>query len=250
MKINIKNKKAQASVEYILMIALVAGLVLGLMQFSAPIDKTLEKWKYGARDQIAGISASSSSAGTFPSRSDFIPPGVKLNGGGKGGTGSTGSEGSNGNGGEGTGEGGAGGKGAAGAAGNGGAGDVAANAPGSTATTKGSASGTGSNSMGGSGPTDDEIESTRRPEAGTGANQISGSNGKAGEGATAAGEEAGAGAEPGSQASLLRKKQQGEDLSKSKTLAEKDWSIGKFLIILVVLIFFIVIILKARQARD
>ena len=250
MKINIKNKKAQASVEYILMIALVAGLVLGLMQFSAPIDKTLEKWKYGARDQIAGISASSSSAGTFPSRSDFIPPGVKLNGGGKGGAGSTGSEGSNGNGGEGAGEGGAGGKGAAGAAGKG-AGDVGANAPGATATTKGSASGTGGSGAGGSdGPTDDEMESTRRPEAGAGANQISGggANGAAGEEAAVAGEEAGA--EPGSQASLLRKKQQGAELSKSKTLAEKDWSIGKFLIILVVLIFFIVIILKARQARD
>ncbi|MEI6093104.1 MAG: hypothetical protein WCQ47_05405 [bacterium] len=243
IKIKIIGRKAQASVEYMLMIALMAGIVLSLTQFSGAIESRLVTWKLGARNQIAGLDQSSS--GTYDiERKMFETPGItlKASSGGSGGGGGQG-------GGSGSGKGRGNGNGASGnvdSAGN--ATDVNVNAPQKkNQEDKNSSNYTGSRRT--SAQEEADLESTRRPtensySSSQKAESASGKTAEKEEGVSAEDE-----AKDGYRSNLIRKRHN-EDIARSKTFAEKDWSIGKFLIILLVLLFFIFIILKAKQARD
>ena len=261
MKIKINNKRAQATVEYVLMIVLVAGLVLSLTQFSDTIDGKLASWKSGAKNKMAGLD---SSQGTYDlSRADFYTPGLTPSGssggsnaGGvnsKGGT-AGGSENGDESGGEGGG--GAGGKGSAarkgGIAGEAGAGGIGVNAPGSgVGKNQGGSSGISGSEYSGE-QYDTDREEPQYNESGYTESQMGGKGGsgggegkKEGEKGIAAGEEG-----KGASSSLI-KRRQGEELpGVAKTLAEKDWSIGKFIIILLIIIFFIIVIVKSREMRQ
>ncbi len=258
MKIKINNRRAQATVEYVLMTVLVAGLVLSLTQFSDTIDGKLASWKSDARNKMAGLD---SSQGTYDlSRSDFATPGLTMKGssggnagGGTSGGATAGQEG----GGGGTGEGGGGGAAAArkggAAAGGAGAGGVGVGAPGlGVGKNQGEGSGTsGFESAGEEYDTNREAPQYSEENAST-ESQIGGQgSGTGGEGKKEAGQGVTAGEEgKGASASLIKRRQGEELIGGGKTLAEKDWSIGKFIIILLIIIFFIIVIVKSREMRQ
>lgn len=247
MKIKTIGKKAQASVEYILMIALVAGIVLSLTKFSGVIESKLISWKLGARNQLSGLDQSSS--GTYDiDKGMFKQTDITLNS-------SSSRAGTSGGAGTGTGGKRTSAKGVSGKDGTGeeGAelGGVDANAP----ERKDQNDQTDTSSGGSARRTNVEetadLESTRRPTQDSDLSvQAGASAGVSKEGVTD--EENGSVAEEkeASRSSLIKKRQSGDIQANDKTLAEKDWSIGKFLIILLVLLFFIVIVLKAKQTRD
>lgn len=249
MKIKIIGKQAQASVEYMLMIALVAGIVLSLTKFSGLIESKLISWKLGARNQLAGLDQSSS--GTYDiDKGMFKQTNIALNSSSSAGRG----------------QGGAGGRGSAkgsstgprdGKTGSGeeeegsGLKDVDVNASQGKKEADQDATNYGSSTRRGDYGDTSDLESTRRPTeddylstrtdtyAGTGKTDQTDDKKNSVE------EE-----KETSKSSLIKKRQGEEVQAKDRTLAEKDWSIGKFLIILLLLLFFIVIVLKAKQARD
>ncbi|MCX6113238.1 MAG: hypothetical protein NTY22_08185, partial [Proteobacteria bacterium] len=237
IKIKLNNRKAQTSVEYILMIAMVAGLVLSLTQFSGAIDNKLASWKTGARNNIAGLDANQ---GTYDlSRADFYTPGLTSKGSSGGvntGGGTTG--GGTGEGGTAGGAGGEEGTGGAGGRGQQGARSLGVNAPGAgagQAQAGGTTGRVGFESTGGGGYNTEREETRSSTEGNYEETQISGRGGAGNIGQEEAGQEAGGG-EKGTSASLI-KKNKGEELAGGgKTLAERDWGIGKFLIILLVII--------------
>jgi len=240
----IKQKKGgQATVEYVLLIAMVAGAIMALMSFSGPVNQRLENAKQGMVEKLSG--------NYKLKREDFFTkkfkPTGELNGEGSVGAGGGGSAGG----------GGGGGAGAPGVAKTQGAPGEAQGLP------KGSGAGeeaqaptqeTQTKVRGGgyeNGPDNEDrmryVDAYDRSNYGYEA----GTTGGAGGGGTGSTTELLAEAGKDGGASMGRKRGFYEDeYRKNKALADKEWGIGKFIIIIIVLFFFIFFIMKARQRRD
>jgi len=233
-KMRLFNRRAQTSVEYLLMIGVVTTMVFSLLGFSGYLDTKMSTWKVAATKQLGGDYKLS--------KSDFMPIGGSTSGSKGGGRG---------------GAGGGKGKGGAGSAGGGGGtSGGGGEAPGVTPPPSGVPSATEEENVASKKSRAKEMgtnETATQRQQGESYDAIvagEGAGGAAGSKAGGAGEEGLTGDEKNDDESIIKKGRLGEGATKEKTLAQRDWSIGKFLIILVVLIFIIIFVLKARQARD
>lgn len=239
-----RNKRGQATVEYILLIVVIASLVAGLASFNGRIEQQFKSAKLGLRDKLAGNNELT--------RGDFFSGKIKVNpqAGGAGGTQAQG--------------GGAGGGGGGGGAGGAGGGKKAATAAGGEA----------GKGFGGGGRGEEAAQTqTQEPNALSGHHrleqeqeEIDRSNQAAQEyrqqqqteeeaykekEKEAISERQLALASADERARLLKRAQEeGITTEKQQAQTDRNWNIGKFIIIIMVLLFVFVIILKSRQSRD
>jgi hypothetical protein len=231
-----RSKTAQSSVEYLLMIAVISSIVFGLLAFSGRVEQIVANAKIGARDKLAGrydLSPQDFSMGGLVLKDDEGAAGEDgEGGGGAGGRGGRGRDGARGRAGE------RGGLRGVSAPGDGDDADAAA---------RGADAGPGLDSDYGGQRVAGGVEADQGYEARQADRRTRGRAEP--EDARIRGlvtEED----EEDEDGSIVMRRQDGTVITKSKTLAERDWGIGKFLIILVVIIFVIIFVLKARQARD
>ncbi len=234
-----RNKRGQASVEYILLIVVISSLVVGLTSFNKTIEQKFKDAKLGLRDKLAGQSELT--------RKDFFSGKITVNegAGGKG-------------------------KGQQGG-GAGGAGGGQAGAAGAKKGTTGEEAGTGLAGTRGGGDTTEEQKPENTPEYREKRQEqekedIARTNRAAQEyreqqqteedieqekEREAISERQLALASEEDRARLLRRaKEEGLTTEKQKELEARNWKIGKFIIIIMLLLFVFVIILKTRQGRD
>lgn len=228
-----KEKKGQATVEYTLLIVLISTAVLGLLSFSNYADRTIDNLKSGMVTKLSGEYKLT--------RKDFFTGKLNTYKG-------NGSEGQNG----------------AGSGGGGGGAATQGKKPAQTAAQKLPGAEGEEGGAQGAAPTQEIIkpnqenadyetidnESKRYAKSYNAGAQEEEAAKKMTPAEAEKAEELAA-AEEGKNISVVKKKDYYEEMyGRKKTLAEKDWGLGKLIIIILVLIFFFVIIFRAKGSRD